>query len=513
MVGVTESVRLLAFCVTLLAATAPAMAQLPPTIVLEGRAEPEIDARIARILAAGDFQLVTGDTVIAARDTVPVNLLVLGGSVYLEGTVSADLVGVAANLFLRPTAHVRGDVVNAGGGVYRSELATVGGRILDRPTAPYQVAFEPNAIRIIASSEGGTGWTLRGIAGFLPPTYDRVNGLTPYWGATYTQPLRAPYELRVDAMADLPTRRGRPGGELTVTASRGAVWIGGEIGRLIRTNEAWIRDRLTNSFSFLFAGRDYLDYYEADRLALGGGAGWRAASAEVDVALRAVRERARSLSAGDPWTLAGGTPRANPPIDDGTVAGLVFSAAASWTGPRTALDVGGEIETAGRAAGGEISFGRFQTGGRWRMPTFGSQALYVAWRAQGPLPGTRSLPRQRWSFVGGYGTLPTLPIGALRGDRLVFVESRYLVPVRVGLPVLGRPTLHLIHAVGGAWTDGPDDEGEQPDPRRRLEQNLGFEVHSWSPYVGLYINPRSGNRDPTLVAGFVLPVPRRPPWE
>ena len=82
-----------------------------------------------------------------------------------------------------------------------------------------------------------------------------------------------------------------------------------------------------------------------------------------------------------------------------------------------------------------------------------------------PIGGDEA-PLQRWSHVGGSGTLVTLPEAAMRGDHVVFVESIYLAPVTgLTLPFIGEPALRLEHATGAAWRSG--------DAVPRFEQNLG----------------------------------------
>jgi hypothetical protein len=144
---------------------------------------------------------------------------------------------------------------------------------------------------------------------------------------------------------------------------------------------------------------------------------------------------------------------------------------------------------------------------------------------QAPLAGG-PLPRQRWSFVGGTATLHTLEVAEFYGDHVVFVDTRYIVPMpdRLALPILGTPRVHLLHVAGMAWTDAD---------RRDLHQEAGVELDLGLLYVryvvvpddlatsdlgrpGLALRPlvllgaltRRGDRGP----GLACPAPGDVPW-
>jgi hypothetical protein len=64
-----------------------------------------------------------------------------------------------------------------------------------------------------------------------------------------------------------------------------------------------------------------------------------------------------------------------------------------------------------------------------------------------------AVPTQRTHWLGGNGTLPSLPLLAFGGTQLVFGEARYTVPVRlVKIRYLGNPTIAGRWIVGTAGT-------------------------------------------------------------
>lgn len=491
----------------LLAAAVSLAGPLPPAevVVREGEGIPAFDRRIDALLAAGDFLLVTRDTLIARQDTVPRSVLVLDASLILEGDVAGDLLAVGANVFLRPTARIRGDAINLAGGLYRSEQAMIAGTIEDHPLAPYRVIRSDGTVRI-QGIQAPAGWELAWPFGLRPPTYDRVDGLTLRWEGSYGARLWRGGRQTVRGSVAYRTERSAPAGGLEIAETRGGTRVAIGARRETDTNDRWIRGNAYNSLTFLTTGRDYRDYFEADRLYATVERDFEGTRIRGSARLRAQLERARSLAASDPWTLFGGEPRSNPPIDPGTIASAILGGSATWFGSSAVLDNAVELEFAGNAAGGDVAFSRFLVTGRAAMRALANHALRVRWRFQGPLPGTEDLPRQRWMFVGGEGTLPTFSIARFRGDRLVFTETRYGIPLPDGLalPVIGAPDFELVHAVGMAWT---------ADDPRDFEQNVGVGLRFPGFSVRAITNPEAGLRGARLSFLLESPVEARAPWE
>ena len=71
------------------------------------------------------------------------------------------------------------------------------------------------------------------------------------------------------------------------------------------------------------------------------------------------------------------------------------------------------------------------------------------------LAGT--LPRQRYSTLGGIGTVPTVRLRSLRGPRLLYVEATYAVPL-LGLATLGGLDV-FARGSGGAGRAGHTSTG------------------------------------------------------
>ena len=127
-----------------------------------------------------------------------------------------------------------------------------------------------------------------------------------------------------------------------------------------------------------------------------------------------------------------------------------------YAGSTTAAEYNGHVELAAQnVLDGDFGFGAFALWGEWAMKAIANHTLEFETRLTGPLPGTDRLPRQRWGILGGSGTFWTFDIGDLRGDRVVFFRTNYIIPLpkRIALPILGAPDLEFFHTIGSAWTE------------------------------------------------------------
>lgn len=454
-------------------------------IELQGPGDPELDRRLRTLLDL-DYRLLATDTLIPAGDTLHGPVVVAGSRLLLEGVVAGDLVGLDADLFLRPSALVTGDLVNVAGGIYRSALARVEGAELDRPLAPYLLLSVPGGFILEGRAEVRS-WVPEGFKGIVPPVYDRVNGVSLRTGAAYHFSPRGTWQPRVAAHVVYRSARGALDGGGEVALSRWPVELALGAARTTDTNENWIRGPLLNSLSYFFLGSDYRDYYAADRVYGRLAAELETESWRIRPSLLVQWEDARSLRARSPWTVFDpDSLRPNFPVDDGELVSATGTITFSWRSADAELltellaEVGRDDD--------EADFGRAAITGSWLMNALFGHRLEVEWHALAPLPGTDSVPARRWSFVGGSGTLKTFERARFRGDRLVFVETDYIIPLpeRWAVFAFGAPEIELRHAAGMAWRHGES---------RDLEQNVGARVRLGFFFVGAVTDPTRARDD------------------
>jgi hypothetical protein len=497
------ALRALAFLLCLAAFT-PARAAAQ-TIEVRGRGDATNDAFLRRLIQGGDYRLIAYDTLLGRNDTIRSTALVVDATLRLEGTIEGDLIIVDANVFIRPTARVLGSIRNISGGLYYSELAAVGGAIESDPNAPYRADRPAPDHIVIRGMTRESPLLLYGIRGLQLPTYDRVDGLTVSVAAGLLLPRIGDSEPVVRGRADYRSARGdfTGGVELGLMRRRTELVIGAE--RTTLTNERWIRSDLSNTISSLVSGRDRRDYYEADRAYVELRRLLERGPRVTNAFLRLQAEDAEPLAARNPWSLFGDFRPDNIPV----VASRITSASAGmhtvWRMPMHVVELTGLLEGAADLLDGDHEFGRFEVDLDWAMAALSNHTLSIDAHAQGPLPGSDSLPLQRWSFVGGAGTLPTFSDAAFRGDRVIFVETAYSIPLpaRLRVRVLGRPDFELLHMAGMAWT---------ADETRAFEQNVGVRLRFNILYLRLVTDPDRFQDAARFSVG--VQFPRRPwPWQ
>lgn len=469
-----------------------------------GSSDVALDRRLDRLLQDNPL-IVSSDTLVGVRDTILGPVLVLDATLILEGTILGDLVGVEAGLWVRDPAFVLGDLVNIGGGLYR-DRGRIDGTIIDLPDLHnYRVAHEPNRI-VIEASGTPSRVALDGLLGFRIPSYDRANALTATWGAAYSLPIVSVVTPTVRGYAGWRTAVGEPvyGGSLEVRV--GPTTLAGGYDRGWATRDAWIQGDLENSLNFLWDGSDARNYYESERRWAGVSREFGDEAKSFFAVLRLIGqiEDALSLTASGPWTIVDRAFRANPTVDDGRITSATARLELEYHGQAADLAGHAEYEAAREEYRGEHRFDRVAARVAFALRGPWNHTVEIEAFGQYPLSGD-TLPRQRWSVVGGAGTLQTLLAGQYRGDRVVMVESAYRIPAGDALfiPILGPPELQLLHATGLAWladTDAP------------LIQEIGAGVQFSGAFIRYMVQPRDPDTGRVLV-GLSWPLGSRYRWQ
>ena len=429
-----------------------------------------IDARGRRMPAP----LVLPKDSIFAQTVVVVN-----GDVAVEARVNGDLVALDGGLFLRPGAEIEGDAVAYSQDVYNSMLAIVRGRRAGYPVVgwSYERTERGTALDYRALDEYERPFIeLTGLYGFDPfrGGYDRANGVSLHWG-----PLLNFAKGRIETEPAIVYRSdlGAVDPRLDVTARidrRTRFLLNAERGTF--TNERWIRGDIGNSFASLFAGSDERNYWRAWRASARVARVWEGATGQIEPWAGALYEDSWSTGPElDPehvvWSLLNrrdeedGMSRPNPPVRKGAIASARIGADGEWETPtRLTTRLGGFVELPFGAPGDE----------RWVQATLDGRVSFPVVRTHVLTLETHALftvgdsaPPQRFSYLGGAATLPTLDVLEIGGDQLFFADARYAIPFeRVRIQFLGSPTLVLRYAVGSAGVN------ELPD----FVQNVGARI-------------------------------------
>lgn len=349
--------------------------------------------------------------------------------------------------------------------------------------------------------------------GLRIPSYDRVNGLTLPFGPHY----EPDESLQVDGIVSYRSHLGaldlsieglfKPAENSEVKAF---------FGRGTFTNDGWIRSDLVNSVASFFVGSDARNYFRADRAEARYTQTLGVSGITLTPFIGARTERDWSTGSLDPrsspWSVFGRTDslkmrRPNPRVARGRISsGLAGTGLELARGNlEAALDASVEHAFSSSLQPGcyaippdaaciqarpvadvapEDKFTQATLGSTVSFPTFGNQTF--AFKGHAVLTGNGIAPPQRYAYLGGAGTLATVDLLALGGDRLLFVQGDYTVPFeRIKIKFLGSPYGVLRYAAGSAGV------GKLPT----LIQNLGVGAGVSFFRIDYTIDPAS-NRSP-----------------
>lgn len=489
----------LAIALVLLASGSAAAQNARETRVVRVRdAGPGRPGRLLRAALAAPHLLLRADSAHPAllpRDTVyGTTVIVVGGPAKVASVVRGSVIVVGGDLFLHPGAQVDGNAVAIGGGVYNSTLALVRGE---------RVAFRDETF-VAATAGGGAGEPLvldyrvlvhrryppivwPGFFGVRIPTYDRVNGLSlPVGPELSLDTMRIRLDPTVTYRSDLGAFD--PAVTLDLGVGR-RLRVAADVGRHTLTNDAWIVSDVVNSLSSLGTGTDRRNYYRADRARGTVHFLFETATATIEPYVGAQTERDWSVgpevgATSYPWSFldraeADAMLRPNPPVLPGHISSALAGAHMDWSDQGVAASADAEVERPFSTVG--APFTQLTVDASIAFPTFGTQSFSLDMHSV-TTGGRGPAPPQRYSYLGGPGTLPTFDLLQFGGDELLYFDSRYVIPLsRPVIPLLGAPTITLRHAMGAAGV------GKLP----KIEQNLELRVALSFVRVGLVVDPAS----------------------
>lgn len=423
---------------------------------------PGAGGRILREALAGPHRLIEPDTgwfVLRRDERVGTPLVVLGRTAAISGIVDGDVVVVDGDLHVRPGAHIKGRAVAIGGGVYPSMRSVVLRGTHSFRDNTFEISRTANGYRLAYRSlrEHATPALLfPGMYGLRLPSYDRVNGVSLPFGPSFSfLGDRGDVDVLLTYRSDLGKFDPAIVGGLLLSRR---LRLHAEAQRGTLTNEAWIWSNFVNSFSALALGLDTRNYYRADRAELTLHRLWEGTRAQIEPFLGGLAERGWSVGPAigeqrGPWSIMRRKDldalwRPNPTIGDGRITSALAGTSLQWQ----AQDVRIRARTRGEMsleAPGDLSFTQVTSNLDVAFPTFGEQEynLDVHWVTTfGDTP-----PPQRFSYLGGAGTLLFLELLEQGGDELLFIDQRYSIPLlRRRLGIFGIPTLLLRHRLGSA---------------------------------------------------------------
>jgi hypothetical protein len=446
-----------------------------PHVVLDGRGQPVALTR--RMRSPGSVVVVAPRVTVAAR-------------------VQGDVVVVGGDLFMHPGGHISRDAVAIGGGVYNSTLAQVEGARHSFRDETFDVNRESGQLVLAhrvtrVEGEGGAiTWPFR--VGLRLPSYNRIDGAVVPWGPMISLGHGA---ITVDPTVSYRSDLGAFDPRVRTSIAFGALEAILDLRRATFSNDKWIRGDFVNALTTLFAGRDTRNYYRADRGDLIVATRWRLGGLTLEPSIGAVNEFAWSSGAelsadSHPWSLFGkdsvnGIYRRNPAVDRARIESAVVGATADWSPEDVQVRASAFYERAWDAPSAE-EFGQLTLDGDVRFPTFGEQRLELRSHAVLSSDGSALPPRQRFAYLGGGGTIPTMDLLEQGGTELFFFEGNYLIPIPwIELPIVGNPVLTLRYMTGSAGV------GDLP----KFTQNVGARLGMRFIGIEYVIDPESKEKE------------------
>jgi hypothetical protein len=309
--------------------------------------------------------------------------------------------------------------------------------------------------------------------GLRIPSYDRVNGLALPWGPKLTL---GDEKLEVDGLVTYRSNLGKWDPSLEGFARPGdANEIKFYAGRGTFTNDSWIRSDLANSLAALGVGSDSRNYFRTDRATARFTHTLVASALTLTPFVGGNFERDWStgsiLPPKSPWSFFGRKDvlkmkRPNPRVKTGHISSLLAGSgiALSRGGVDAKLDATVEhslntsvkldcsgLPTDAACVLPTVEFTQATLHTEVDFATFGSQTFSFVGHAVFGTSSTNIAPPQRFAYLGGSGTLATVNLLALGGDRLLYVQADYTVPIdRIQLPMVGSPFIGLRYSAGNA---------------------------------------------------------------
>ena len=297
--------------------------------------------------------------------------------------------------------------------------------------------------------------------GLRIPGYDRINGVTIPWGPRLTL---GEDVLEANAVLSYRSNLGKldPWGSVQFRPIMDT-WILAEGGRATFSNDRWIRSDILNSAASIGVGSDSRNYYRADQVRLLLGHRFDVKGGSFEPSLAGQVENAWSTGSRtpppkSPWSLFGKNDeekmkRPNPAVLRGRISSAILGSTLDWEKDNVAIKGDGKFEAAMDVPGAGAKFRQVTLDLQSKFPALMDHTFEFALHWVGT--GNGVAPPQRFSYLGGAGTIATMDLLEQGGDKLFYVSGLYTIPIRqVTLPIVGNPYVGLRYAAGSAGIGG-----------------------------------------------------------
>ena len=435
------------------------------------------------------------NTPLLAGREYPTSVIVLNSDVTVEGTVHGNVVVINGSLHLTASARVDGDLLAYGGNIYDAPGAVIAGHRDAFPAARFDTVRTTRGLGLVYHGPPGVSkdiFVLPGFYGFPIPLYDRVDGLSVGWGPEL--------QLGDSALIVAPSflyrsNLGAWDGAITVSGQLAGAFVKLTWERITSSNDRWIQRDFANSFMVLCCGKDFRNYWRSDLAEGRVGYAWSDTAHFISLWSGARSDDASSVAAGGPWGITGTSSvnsmyRPNPAVTPGRIESWLAGMQGKLD-ERLKLDVSLQVEVPFTTPG-DLKFTQIvaDIGATFEI----TPVQHLIARFHSITTSGDTAPAQRYGYLGGAGSVLTLPLLGQGGDQLLFVEGDYRYTLDgIHIPYTTPPSIAVAYAAGGAGV------GKLP----RLTQNIGARLEVKPFRLDFFVDPSTGETRTLLLLWFV----------
>lgn len=383
---------------------------------------------------------VTGDTLLSKETVVEGNLLVKNGTLTVAGKIQGNTTVYNGDLIVLSSGIIEGNAQVINGSIRKEEGAQILGfeettisrkaysqrttrkRLFHTSTrfeVPWeyeitdfdQFIFRYNRVESIFLGlgsdkkyywDGSRKWNAYGFIGW---------GFKSHKWRTLLG-LNRQFQYRIDDLHD------------------GIIDIGVEGYSLTDTKDAWRISPLENTLSALLIHEDFRDYFQRNGFTIYTGHYVNSASLKTELKFGYHSDRYETMPNRVDWAFFGGkkTFRLNPPIDDGKIRSFFIFGGLSTVektnnGPE-GWNLLGSAEFSRRSLGSDFGFDHYIIDVRRFQPLDSYESINIRFRAG---TGAGNIPAQKNFELGGLGTLNAFPYKAFAGNRMLLLNTEFIL--------------------------------------------------------------------------------------
>ncbi len=380
----------------------------------------------------------SGDKIIEESETIKGPVVVKGGNLIVYGSVDGDVLVVGGDLHIKSNGKVTGNarvingsIIKDDGGVIKGhEDKTIAKKTNYRETdKKFQQSTRSFEVPWRNDQMNFDNFVFR---------YNRVESI--FLGLGTKKKYYWDGERNWNAYGSIGwgfkshTWRGNLGITRQFATStdenNGLFEIGGEIYSLTDTKDHWIISIHENTAAALFMHEDFRDYYERNGYTIYSAYYTKKDYLKSELKVAYLADKYDSMTNKVEWAMFGGNKlfRLNPPINAGDMRSIMFNGGFNTVTKTSIGPEGWSLfaigEFAKKSIGGIFDFEQYMVDIRRLQPLGKYENINIRLRV-GSASGT--LPKQKLYELGGLGTIEAFPFKSFIGNRMLLVNTEFII--------------------------------------------------------------------------------------